>query len=323
MDEARTKAVTEAFVWLYENDTIYRSNKIVNWCPMLGTAISDQEVDMLEVSEPTGLQVPGYSAKVKFGVLYYFKYAVVRDDSTVTWIEWWMRMDELAAEAADAVKDGEIKIQPKALEEEYLKSIMHIKDWCLSRQIWWGHTTPAWYVIVEEEERVGLKPDGLSFDRWSVARSRKEALNATNNVFLDKKFKLIQDHALLDTWFSGAIWPLSILGWPDGTQNMSNFFPITILDIGVGTLTFWVARMIMVDLKLTGQVPFREDLEGRKTSKPIGNVIDSIDIIDGSSLENLNRKSLGGNMAPSTEEFQMTCFPDDIRSAEWMLYDLH
>lgn len=170
-----------------------------------------------------------------------------------------------------------------------------------------------------------MKPDESNPKRWMVARSEEEARKQGELAFPDKPFRLTRDEAVLDTWFAAAIWPLSTLKWPEG-EDFREFYPTTMLNTGSDTLLSWVTRMVAVSLKLTGEAPFREvlfhplasDLEGRKMSKSLGNVIDPVDFIAGSALEALNQKLLKGNLAPNSEEldrtkrFQATCFPEGI-----------
>ncbi|KAK6542835.1 valine--tRNA ligase [Orbilia ellipsospora] len=473
MDEARKEAVTEAFVRLHEQGVIYRAEKITNWCSTLRTAISDLEIDILDVSGPKSLEVPGHSTPVEFGILYYLKYVIVLDDHSVTWIEmattrpeilladtalavhpddhryshligsrarhpyscrllpivgdyavdrkfgtgvlnvapghdqlgfaigkrngleavvvyndegmvnknggdfcgqkrfevrahiiedlkerglfikqsgckvkipicnrtgdvvepvlrpqWWMKMSQLAPAAAKALRDGMIEVRPESMKEKLLESLDYPQDWCLSTQIWWGHEIPVWHLTVELErdENDDFSMRAPQQEDWIVARSEGEALQHIQEKYLGKKWTLNKDTEVLDTWFSAALWPFAILGWPKKSEELKTFFPASILDTGADTLNFWVTRMIMLSLKLTGRVPFREvyfhplirDLEGRKMSKSIGNVIDPVDVIEGSTLTTLHQKLLEGNLTPNSDEiertkrFQTTCFPKGI-----------
>ncbi|KAF3226123.1 valine--tRNA ligase [Orbilia oligospora] len=470
MDETRKKAATEAFVQLYEQGVIYRGSHIVHWCPTLRTAVSEHEIGTLEINGPTRIKIPGYAEEIEFGVLYHYKYVIVKDDNTPRWIElattrpellladsgiavhpgderyvrligmsarhpysgrllpivgdftvnpkfgtgaisvapghseraceigrrsklqsvvvfredgtvneagdlwkgqqrfelrqtiienledrglllkrepcketlqicnrsgdvvelmsksqWWVRMDDLAGEAAEAVREGRIKIRPESVEKEYLNWLDEPKDWCISRNIWWGQQIPAWFLSLKEEERNALKPDESDPKRWIVARSEEEARKKGELAFPDMPFRLTRDEAVLDACFGAATWPLSTLGWPEGGE-FREFYPTTMFDTGPDTLPSWVTRMVAVSLKLTGEAPFGEvlfhplvkDQEGRKMSKSLGNVIDPVDFITGCTLEALNQKQLKGSLAPSSEEldktkqFQATCFPDGI-----------
>ncbi|KAF3914148.1 hypothetical protein AA313_de0208556 [Arthrobotrys entomopaga] len=473
MDEVRKKAVTEAFVRLYEEGVIYRAEKITNWCSTLRTAVSDLEIDIMEVSGPKSLEVPGHSKPVEFGILYYLKYVIVLDDHSITWIQmattrpeilladtalavhpddprylhligsrarhpyscrllpiigdyavdrkfgtgvlnvapghdqlgfaigkrngldsvvifndegvvnkeggdfvgqkrfearaniiqdlkereifikqegckvkipicnrtkdvvepvlrpqWWMKMILLAPDAAKAVRDGMIEVRPSSMKEQLLECLEYPQDWCLSTQIWWGHEIPAWRLSVQlerdEDDDFSMRPPQR--EDWIVTRSEKEAIQISEEKCCGKDWTLIKDTEVLDTWFSAALWPFAVFGWPKKGEELKKFFPVSILDTGADTLKCWVARMIMLSLNLTGQVPFREvyfhplvrDLEGRNMSKSIGNVVDPIDVIEGSTLASLHKKLSEGNLAPNsdeiqrTERFQTTCFPEGI-----------
>ena len=129
----------------------------------------------------------------------------------------------------------------------------NIRDWCISRQLWWGHRVPAWYVTLEEDK---LKELGAYENHWVVARNEKEAEVEANRIFAGRKFQLAQDPDVLDTWFSSGLFPLSVLGWPDETQDLKTFYPTSVLETGHDILFFWVARMVMLGMKLGGDVPY-------------------------------------------------------------------
>lgn len=234
--------------------------------------------------------------------------------------QWWMRMRELADEAIKVVKSGEVKIKPDFADNMYHRWLEGIGDWCLSRQLWWGHQAPAYFVKVEGES-TGNDADGKN---WVVGRTEQEALGKAEAIHPGKKVSLERDPDVLDTWFSSALWPFSTLGWPSKTQDYENLFPTSVLETGWDILFFWVARMIMLSLKLTGKVPFTEvychalirDSDGRKMSKSLGNVVDPIDVVTGIPLEVLHAKLDQGNLDPKEKDnaikYQKQAFPNGI-----------
>ncbi|XP_065161929.1 valine--tRNA ligase [Atheta coriaria] len=447
MDPKLCKAVTEAFVRLHEDGSIYRFNRLVNWSCTLKSAISDIEVDKIDLPGRTFLSIPGYDDKVEFGVLISFAYPVVDSDEKIvvatTRIEtmlgdtavavhpederykhlhgkfvqhpfcdrkipiladdfverefgtgavkitpahdpndyevgvrqklpfitifddngsivgdygqftgmkrfdarkavlvalkekglyvetknnpmvvpvcsrskdvvepmlkpqWYLKCDDMAANAVEAVKSGELKIIPDMYNKTWYHWMEGIRDWCISRQLWWGHRIPAYFVNIN-----GKPASEDESECWVSGRTYEEALEKAKKKFNTDDVKLSQDEDVLDTWFSSGLFPFSIFGWPDNTDDMQVFYPSSLLETGNDIIFFWVARMVFFGQKLLGKLPFKEvflhpiirDAHGRKMSKSLGNVIDPMDVIFGIGLEDLHKQLLDSNLDPKEIE---------------------
>ncbi|XP_076772914.1 valine--tRNA ligase, mitochondrial isoform X2 [Arvicanthis niloticus] len=215
--------------------------------------------------------------------------------------QWFVRCQEMGDRAAKAVESGALELWPSFHQKTWQHWFAHIGDWCVSRQLWWGHQIPAYQVIGENAED----------DRkecWVVGRSEAEAraVAAKQTGRPEAELTLERDPDVLDTWFSSALFPFSALGWPRETPDLARFYPLTLLETGSDLLMFWVGRMAMLGTQLTGQLPFSKvllhsmvrDRQGRKMSKSLGNVLDPRDIISGQELQVLQAKLRDGNLDP-------------------------
>ncbi|KAL7747969.1 valine--tRNA ligase [Sorochytrium milnesiophthora] len=452
MDPKLSNAVKEAFVRLQEEGTIYRATRLVNWCSVLNTALSNIEVVNKDLKGKTWMAVPGHdpTKKYEFGVIVSFAYPIENSDERIivatTRIEtmlgdsgiavnpsderykhlhgkfaihpfnqrripivaddyvdasfgtgavkitpahdpndfdlgkrhkfefiniltddgcinenggqfkglkrfdarvevtkalkekglyietkdnpmvvptcfrsgdvieprikpqWYVNCQEMAKDAMEAVRSGQLEITPQASEKEWFRWLENIQDWCISRQLWWGHRIPAYLIRIK-----GRELDEQDDNSWVSGRTEEDARKKALDRFPDVNpadITLSQDEDVLDTWFSSALWPFSIFGWPEQTKDLELFYPTSLLETGWDILFFWVARMVMFGIKFTGRVPFKKvfchamvrDAHGRKMSKSLGNVIDPLDVIEGITLQALQARLDEGNLDPREVE---------------------
>ena len=221
--------------------------------------------------------------------------------------QWYVKTSEMAEKANKEVKDGNIKFHPENWVKTYFNWMDNIEDWCISRQIWWGHRIPAWY---DEEGNIYVG----------------ESEDDVRNHYKLNDIELTQDEDVLDTWFSSSLWPFGSLGWPENTEDLKDFFPTSLLVTGFDIIFFWVARMMMMSIEFTGKIPFKDvyvtglirDENGQKMSKSKGNIIDPIDLIYGISVNDLVKKRTSNLMqegiAEKIEKKTRKQFPNGIES---------
>ena len=221
--------------------------------------------------------------------------------------QWYVKTSEMAKKANKEVKDGNIKFHPENWVKTYFNWMDNIEDWCISRQIWWGHRIPAWY---DEEGNLYVG----------------ESEDDVRNHYKLNDIELTQDEDVLDTWFSSSLWPFGSLGWPENTEDLKDFFPTSLLVTGFDIIFFWVARMMMMSIEFTGKIPFKDvyvtglirDENGQKMSKSKGNIIDPIDLIYGISVNDLVKKRTSNLMqegiAEKIEKKTRKQFPNGIES---------
>jgi valyl-tRNA synthetase len=222
--------------------------------------------------------------------------------------QWYVDCKDMAKRSVDAVRNGDLKLIPKDPHEKtWYTWLENIQDWCISRQLWWGHQIPAYMVTIPGKID---HPDTNNHDHWVVGRNEQEAkANAAKKFGVDvSKVTVTQDEDVLDTWYSSGLFPFATMGWPDcDTKDMKSFFPGDLLETGHDIIFFWVARMVMMSLELTDKLPFHtvflhpmvKDEEGAKMSKSKGNVIDPLEVMDSCKLDVLLQKLYDSNLSES------------------------
>ncbi|XP_018319909.1 valine--tRNA ligase isoform X2 [Agrilus planipennis] len=431
MNESQSSAVKKAFIQLYENHLIYRSDYLVSWSCSLQSAISDIEIEHVEINGPTMVNVPGYESAVEFGVLTKFAYKLCNSDDKEIVVattrpetilgdvavavhpndaryshfvgkylqhpfrkehipviadesvdpqfgtgavkitpahdpvdfetgrrhnlpvlqiidekgslskscgqfsglprfrardaiieeldrlnllrgrqghdmtvplcsrskdvieflvkpQWFLRCSRMAEKAAEAVRNGQLEIQPLQYEKTWFTWLNNIRDWCISRQLWWGHRIPAFRCFSRSNPQEQV---------WVAAEDEDTAQGkAALRLAIEKETVVVkQDEDVLDTWFSSSLLPFSAFGWPRQTEELQNYYPLSLMETGHDIIFFWVARMVMLGLELTAKLPFSKvllhgvicDANGKKMSKSIGNVITPEEVISGASLKEL------------------------------------
>eukprot|EP00924_Labyrinthula_sp_SR-Ha-C_P014164 snap_masked-scaffold_72-processed-gene-0.19-mRNA-1 protein AED:0.02 eAED:0.02 QI:0/-1/0/1/-1/1/1/0/1066 len=233
--------------------------------------------------------------------------------------QWWVDTTEMARRSVEAVDNGDLEILPEFHKDTWRRFLTDPHQWCISRQLYWGHQIPAFRVLSDGKEVL----EGYNEDQWIIAEDEAEALKEAKAKY-GSNVKIEQDPDVLDTWFSSGLFPFSVFGWPDKTDDLEQFFPNSILETGHDIIFFWVARMVMMSLTLMDKLPFKtvylhaivRDRFGRKMSKSLGNVIDPLAVVNGATSKELEDTLRSGNLPTKEVEKalkgQQQEFPDGI-----------
>ncbi|KAG2516579.1 hypothetical protein JM18_007960 [Phytophthora kernoviae] len=239
--------------------------------------------------------------------------------------QWFVNCDQMAKDAMAAVTNKELTILPETHEKTWFRWLENIRDWCISRQLWWGHRIPAYFATVKGEGFIDRNAEDAS-SRWFAGISEEDARKkaAAKLGVAEDQIELEQDEDVLDTWVSAGLFPFAVFGWPNESDDFKNFYPTDLLETGYDILFFWVARMVFMGQKITGKLPFKtiylhsmvRDKYGRKMSKSLGNVVDPLEIISGCTLEELFTKLENGNLpakeVEKAKKGQKLDFPEGI-----------
>lgn len=287
--------------------TVFDENGAINenGAPFTGMMRFDARVEIAKALEEKGLLRGKEDNKMRLGIC-------SRSGDVIEPMlkpQWWVDCKDMAARACDAVRSGDLEIIPEFHKDTWFNWLENIQDWCISRQLWWGHRIPAYHVTVKSESSIS---DATDSSNWIVAHDMHEAVQIAQEKFGKPvaELEIVQDEDVLDTWFSSGLFPFSVFGWPENTPELEAFYPTALLETGHDILFFWVARMVMQGLQLTNRLPFKQvylhamvrDKYGRKMSKSLGNIIDPIEVIEGCTLEELHQKLLSGNLDPREVE---------------------